>query len=45
VLTPGRLLLRRAPIRVEILDVLTGGDVRHRSREIIARAVGEPLAL
>ncbi len=43
VLTPGRFRLRRTPIRVEILDVLSAGDARHRSREMIARAVGEPL--
>ncbi len=36
--------LHRLPIRVEILEVLTAGDARQRSRELIARAVGEPLA-
>jgi 1-acyl-sn-glycerol-3-phosphate acyltransferase len=44
VLPPGGLAVHRLPIRVEILDVLTAGDARHRSRELIARAVGEPLA-
>jgi 1-acyl-sn-glycerol-3-phosphate acyltransferase len=34
----------RLPIRVEILEVLTASDARQRSRELIARAVGEPLA-
>lgn len=44
VLPPGRLSVHRTPIRVEILEVLTAGDARQRSRELIARAVGEPLA-
>jgi 1-acyl-sn-glycerol-3-phosphate acyltransferase len=44
VMPPGGLMLRALPIRVEILDVLTAGDARLRSREMIARAVGEPLA-
>ena len=35
---------RRLPIRVEILEVLSAGDARLRSRELIAGAVGEPLA-
>jgi 1-acyl-sn-glycerol-3-phosphate acyltransferase len=43
VLPPGGLAVHRLPIRVEILDVLTAGDARHRSRELIALAVGEPL--
>jgi 1-acyl-sn-glycerol-3-phosphate acyltransferase len=34
----------RLPIRVEILEILTASDARQRSRELIARAVGEPLA-
>jgi 1-acyl-sn-glycerol-3-phosphate acyltransferase len=34
----------RLPIRVEILEILTASDARTRSRELIARAVGEPLA-
>ncbi|GAC1301026.1 MAG: hypothetical protein NVS9B2_09810 [Steroidobacteraceae bacterium] len=37
-------VIRRLPIRVEILDVLNCGDARQRSRELIAQAVGEPLA-
>ena len=44
VLPAARLTLHRRPIRVEILEVLSAGDARHRSRELIARAVGEPLA-
>lgn len=43
-LPSGSIMLRRLPIRVEILEVLTAGDARLRSRELIARAVGEPLA-
>ena len=44
VLPPGGLAVHRLPIRVEILEVLTAGDARQRSRELIAQAVGEPLA-
>jgi 1-acyl-sn-glycerol-3-phosphate acyltransferase len=44
VLPSGSMMMRRLPIRVEILDVLSAGDARQRSRELIARAVGEPLA-
>jgi 1-acyl-sn-glycerol-3-phosphate acyltransferase len=44
VLPPGGLRVHRLPIRVEILEVLTAGDARQRSRELIAHAVGEPLA-
>jgi 1-acyl-sn-glycerol-3-phosphate acyltransferase len=44
VMPPGRVSIQRAPIRVEILEVLTASDARQRSRELIARAVGEPLA-
>jgi 1-acyl-sn-glycerol-3-phosphate acyltransferase len=44
VLPPGGLGIRRSAIRVEILEVLTAGDAKQRSRELIARAVGEPLA-
>jgi 1-acyl-sn-glycerol-3-phosphate acyltransferase len=44
VLPPGSLRLRRLPIRVEILEVLEGADTQTRSRELIARALGEPLA-
>jgi 1-acyl-sn-glycerol-3-phosphate acyltransferase len=44
VLPPGGLAVHRLPIRVEILEVLAASDARQRSRELIARAVGEPLA-
>jgi 1-acyl-sn-glycerol-3-phosphate acyltransferase len=44
VLPPDAFVIRRLPIRVEILEVLTAGDAKQRSRELIARAVGEPLA-
>jgi 1-acyl-sn-glycerol-3-phosphate acyltransferase len=44
VLPPGGLAVYRLPIRVEILEVLAAGDARQRSRELIAQAVGEPLA-
>ena len=38
------ITIHRSPIRVEILDVLSASDARQRSRDLIARAVGEPLA-
>jgi 1-acyl-sn-glycerol-3-phosphate acyltransferase len=44
VLPTGGLMVHRLPIRVEILEVLSAGDARQHSRELIARAVGEPLA-
>jgi len=44
VMPPGRASIHRAPIRVEILEVLSASDARQRSRELIARAVSEPLA-
>ncbi len=44
VLPSAGFVIRRLPIRVEILDVLNSGDARQRSRELIAQAVGEPLA-
>ena len=44
VLPPGRSTLRRAPIRVEILEVMPAAEARQRSRELIARALDEPLA-
>jgi 1-acyl-sn-glycerol-3-phosphate acyltransferase len=44
VLPLGTLLMRRRPIRVEILAVLQAREARERSRELIAGAVGEPLA-
>jgi 1-acyl-sn-glycerol-3-phosphate acyltransferase len=44
VLPAAGITIHRRPIRVEILEVLSAGDARRRSRELIARAVGEPLA-
>ena len=44
VLPPGKARIHRAPIRVEILDVFSAQDARLRSRELIAQALGEPLA-
>jgi len=44
VLPPGGIGVQRSAIRVEILEVLTASDAKQRSREMIARAVGEPLA-
>ena len=44
VLTPGTLAIHRKPIRVEVLQVLDAQGARERSRELIAAAVGEPLA-
>jgi 1-acyl-sn-glycerol-3-phosphate acyltransferase len=45
VLPPGGgLSISRMPIRVEVLAVLPAEGARARSRELIAQAVGEPLA-
>ena len=44
VLPTGSLWIRRRPIRFEILGVLDPRGARQRSRELIAQAVGEPLA-
>jgi 1-acyl-sn-glycerol-3-phosphate acyltransferase len=44
VMPPGTLAAHPLPIRVEILEVLNASDARQRSRELIAEAVGEPLA-
>jgi 1-acyl-sn-glycerol-3-phosphate acyltransferase len=43
-LPPGGLMLYRRPIRFEILAVLEAKGSRQSSRELIAQAVGEPLA-
>jgi 1-acyl-sn-glycerol-3-phosphate acyltransferase len=43
-LPPGGVMIYRRPARVEILAVLDAKEARHRSRELIAQAVGEPLA-
>jgi 1-acyl-sn-glycerol-3-phosphate acyltransferase len=44
VLPPGGAMIYRRPIRIEILAVLEPDGARHRSRQLIAAAVGEPLA-
>jgi 1-acyl-sn-glycerol-3-phosphate acyltransferase len=44
VLPAATCIMRRHPIRVEILEILGAEGARERSREIIARAVGEPMA-
>ncbi len=44
VFPPGGLIAHCLPIRVQILEVLTAADARERSRQLIAEAVGEPLA-
>jgi 1-acyl-sn-glycerol-3-phosphate acyltransferase len=44
VLPSGGLVVHRRPIRVEILEVLSAADARLQSRELIAHAVGDPLA-
>jgi 1-acyl-sn-glycerol-3-phosphate acyltransferase len=44
VLPPGGLIAHPLPIRVEILEVLSATEAKQRSRELIALAVGEPLA-
>jgi 1-acyl-sn-glycerol-3-phosphate acyltransferase len=43
-LPPGGAMIYRKPIRFEILGVLDAANARQRSRELIAEAVGEPLA-
>ena len=44
VMPPGGLSIHRLPIRVEVLAVLPADEARLRSREMIAQAVGDPLA-
>jgi 1-acyl-sn-glycerol-3-phosphate acyltransferase len=44
VMPPGGLAIRRRPIRVEILAVLSPDEARLKSRELIANSVGDPLA-
>jgi 1-acyl-sn-glycerol-3-phosphate acyltransferase len=44
VLPTGTLLIRRKPIRFEILGIVDPEGARQRSRELIAQALGEPLA-
>jgi 1-acyl-sn-glycerol-3-phosphate acyltransferase len=44
VMPPGGLAIHRLPIRVEVLAVLPADEARIRSRDLIAQAVGDPLA-
>jgi 1-acyl-sn-glycerol-3-phosphate acyltransferase len=44
VLPAGSLMLRRRSIRFQVLGVIAPDGARQRSREMIAAAVGEPLA-
>jgi 1-acyl-sn-glycerol-3-phosphate acyltransferase len=44
VMPPGGMAVFRRPIRVQILGVMDAEEARTKSRELIARAVGEPLA-
>jgi 1-acyl-sn-glycerol-3-phosphate acyltransferase len=44
VMPPGGVAIHRLPIRVEVLAVLAADEARIRSRELIAQAVGDPLA-
>jgi 1-acyl-sn-glycerol-3-phosphate acyltransferase len=44
VLPSGSLMMQRRAIRVEVLGTLKGPEARHASRELIGKAVGEPLA-
>ena len=44
VMPPGGVAIHRLPIRVEVLAVLPADEARIRSRELIAQAVGDPLA-
>jgi len=43
-LPPGSWRLRRGPIRVDVLETLRGPEACQRSRELIARALDDPLA-
>jgi 1-acyl-sn-glycerol-3-phosphate acyltransferase len=44
VLPAGGIMVYRRPLRFEILEVLDPEGARERSRQLIAAAVGEPLA-
>jgi 1-acyl-sn-glycerol-3-phosphate acyltransferase len=44
VMPPGGISIYRLPIRVEVLAALNAEEARAKCRELIARAVGEPLA-
>jgi hypothetical protein len=43
-LPPGGIMIYRRALRFEILEVLDPEGARERSRQLIAAAVGEPLA-
>jgi 1-acyl-sn-glycerol-3-phosphate acyltransferase len=44
VMPPGGITIHRRPIKVEVLDVLAADEARLKSRQLIAAAVGDPLA-
>lgn len=44
VLPTGSIMVRRKPVRFQVLGVMVPDGARQRSREMIAAAVGEPLA-
>jgi 1-acyl-sn-glycerol-3-phosphate acyltransferase len=44
VMPPGSPSIHRLPIKVEVLAVLAADEARLKSRELIAQAVGDPLA-
>jgi 1-acyl-sn-glycerol-3-phosphate acyltransferase len=44
VFPPAQAYMYRKPIRFEVLEVMAAEEARLRSRELISRAVGEPLA-
>ena len=44
VMPPGSPSIHRLPIKVEVLAVLPADEARLKSRELIAQAVGDPLA-
>lgn len=44
VMPPGGISIYRRPIRVEVLAVMPADEARTKSRELIAQAVGDPLA-
>jgi 1-acyl-sn-glycerol-3-phosphate acyltransferase len=44
VLPTGSLMIHRSPIRFQVLGVMSPEGARQKSRELIAAAVGEPLA-
>jgi 1-acyl-sn-glycerol-3-phosphate acyltransferase len=44
VMPPGGIAIHRLPIKVEVLAALSAEEARATSRELIAKAVGDPLA-